>query len=234
MKNFKHMILAGAVATVFAGSAVAAEVGQVTTFTSGTPAVAAEVNANFQALISAINDNNSRIATLEAAQAASDSVSGRYYKLRDMGWIMAAHRVGQTQDMPVGDYSVQDGFARIGFYHGNLDIHFNANGTFTLTGADFDAEMFVNSSSEIGAVAADVSETGTWVQDGHDVTLTFTAEQGQEPEVFPLTASKGAQILNANDGNLREITQDEFAPTVYLHEYEGSFLIGIEVDAPLN
>lgn len=49
-----------------------AQAGEVTipnTFQSGTPAVAAEVNANFTALETAVYDNDSRIAALESSVA---------------------------------------------------------------------------------------------------------------------------------------------------------------------
>lgn len=46
-----------------AGSAFAGPVNIPTTFTSGTPAVASEVNGNFTAVKSAVDDNNTRINT---------------------------------------------------------------------------------------------------------------------------------------------------------------------------
>jgi len=49
--------------------AVASQVGSLTTFTNGTPANADEVNANFDALRTAVNDNDTRITTLESASA---------------------------------------------------------------------------------------------------------------------------------------------------------------------
>lgn len=45
--------------------AVASSVSLPNTFTAGTKAVAAQVNANFTAVITATDDNNKRIATLE-------------------------------------------------------------------------------------------------------------------------------------------------------------------------
>lgn len=49
--------------------ALASDVTIPNTFQSGTPAVAAEVNANFTAVETAVDDNDSRIAALEAALA---------------------------------------------------------------------------------------------------------------------------------------------------------------------
>ena len=48
-------------------------------FEDGTPAVAAEVNANFQALLDGINSLADRVATLEAASGSNiGSISGSY------------------------------------------------------------------------------------------------------------------------------------------------------------
>lgn len=58
------LIMAGTMGVVNA-----AEVAVPNTFTGGTRAVAAEVNANFSAIATEVNDNHSRIAALEAAVA---------------------------------------------------------------------------------------------------------------------------------------------------------------------
>ena len=50
-----------------AGSAWADAVIGLTTFTSGTPAIAASVNANFAEILDSVDDNHSRITTLESA-----------------------------------------------------------------------------------------------------------------------------------------------------------------------
>lgn len=233
MKNVKHMILASAIATVFAGTAVAAEVGSITTFQSGQAAQASQVNGNFQALITAINDNNSRIAALEAAQAASDSVSDKYYKFRDMGWILAAHKnsAADTQ-MPGNGLGVADGFARVGFWVGIADLHFASDGTFTISGVDVDVEMFANSSSDIGMEQEDFVGTGTWVQQGNTLTVTFDVEEGEEPDVAEFAVSKGGVALIGAHIGLRDIIP-AFGGN-YQHEYEGGVVMAVQVDAPAN
>lgn len=67
VNTMKKSILTGLAVIMFSGASVAAEVGPVTTFVADTPALASDINANFQSLISAINNNYARIATLEAA-----------------------------------------------------------------------------------------------------------------------------------------------------------------------
>lgn len=65
------LVMAGA-----ATSLVASELTVPHTFTSGTPALAAQVNANFEATRVAVNDNNTRINQLQAqVQALTTSVS---------------------------------------------------------------------------------------------------------------------------------------------------------------
>ncbi len=53
------------------------------TFTTGTPAVAAEVNDNFAAVDTAVNDNDARIAELETALTAVQTANADLAKLND-------------------------------------------------------------------------------------------------------------------------------------------------------
>lgn len=53
--------------------ASAGDVTGLTTFTSGTPAVASEVNENFNAVKTAVDDNNSRITANFAATEDNDN-----------------------------------------------------------------------------------------------------------------------------------------------------------------
>ncbi len=53
-----------------AAPAFAASVDTPNTFSAGTPAIAAQVNQNFQALKTAVNDNDSRISAMESALAS--------------------------------------------------------------------------------------------------------------------------------------------------------------------
>ncbi len=65
LSMYVFMLLVAIAAPVNAGSVVVPN-----TFAAGMPAVAAEVNANFTAVKAAIDDNDSRLAILEAAVAA--------------------------------------------------------------------------------------------------------------------------------------------------------------------
>src|SRR5438445_382515 len=72
--NLKILWMAALFAWVSEGSH-AGPVAPLTSFTAGTPAKASEVNGNFSAVSTAVNDNNSRITALESG-AASPNVTG--------------------------------------------------------------------------------------------------------------------------------------------------------------
>lgn len=76
-EHMKTKIVIAVIAILFSLGIQADEVDQsrVTTFAAGTPAVAAEVNENIQALISSIDDNAGRITGLEVTAPPSDGVS---------------------------------------------------------------------------------------------------------------------------------------------------------------
>ena len=52
--------------------------GSITAFQDGTPAVAAEVNANFQALLEGVNALADRVASLESGGSDSEGIGGTY------------------------------------------------------------------------------------------------------------------------------------------------------------
>ena len=77
-RNMKILVKAISVYLVLGTSvALAGEVdtNSITTFQAGTPALASEVNANFDALIAPINDNDSRLIELQAKIDAERALS---------------------------------------------------------------------------------------------------------------------------------------------------------------
>src|SRR5436189_274175 len=72
--NLKILGMAALFAWVSEGTH-AGPVAPLTTFTAGTPAKASEVNGNFSAVSTAVNDNNSRITALESG-AANPNITG--------------------------------------------------------------------------------------------------------------------------------------------------------------
>ena len=75
----KNSLISLSIATVLASSSMLANASSVTipnTFTSGSSAVAADVNANFDALATSVNDNDSRVTVNESAITANTTTSG--------------------------------------------------------------------------------------------------------------------------------------------------------------
>lgn len=77
VQTLKKSLITLGIATLMASSSTALLASSVTipnTFTSGTPALASEVNGNFTAVETAVNDNDSRITTLETGSGCSSDM----------------------------------------------------------------------------------------------------------------------------------------------------------------
>ncbi len=188
----KKLLMMGLTAAVLSTSAMASEVTGYTASVTGQPATASGVNANFQALIDAINDNNARIASLE-----SFSVSGRAYRYKEIGFIMSSEKIqGLENSAPSGGSSVPSGFARIGIFTATASLIFNSDNTVVATVEEREVENWVNSSSDIGFVtnATTPDIQGTWSQGGDNVV---TVDLGGSTIQF--NVSRGADTLSAID-----------------------------------
>ncbi len=146
----------------------------VTTFEDGTPAVAQEVNANFQALIDAINDNAARLASLEASNQNSNSVSGKTYQLNSIGIINRGDAANYSSTANLTD---------------QYTATFNSNGTFQVSGTENDAALNTDNNELTLLIQNEpVSLTGTWVQTGSTITtsedFTFTVSADGNVIVF--------------------------------------------------
>ncbi len=85
--NMKQNISTILCTGLFSAAALAGEVddANVTTFQANTPAIAAEVNTTIGALVTAINDNAQRIASLESGSATEAiDVSGHSYRFAEI------------------------------------------------------------------------------------------------------------------------------------------------------
>jgi hypothetical protein len=88
--NVKKLIAATAgVLLIYGNSAMAGTVGTMTTFSSGTAALASEVNANFTEHTTQINDNAAQITTMESL-AASDHTAAVDCTSQTIAAVMAA------------------------------------------------------------------------------------------------------------------------------------------------
>ena len=228
----KKLMMTGLTAAVLSFSA-GTSAGEVTGYTvpqTGQAATAAGVDDNFQALITAINDNATRIAELE-----SFDVSGKTYEYREIGFILAAKRQGQTIASPDVSTFVNQGFARIGIFTATGSFTFDANGNFSIDLVEYETEMFVNNDSDMGPMTSasgdNLAGTGTWNQTGSTVTLLF---DGDAPEdAFDAEINKGASMLTITNqgiggqvaGNCQQeiINGNQAAVEVCLHEWDTSF-----------
>jgi len=186
------------------GSVFADEVDEssVTSFTDGTPAVAGEVNANFQALIDAINDNASRIAALESSSSSdSNSVSGATFRLNQIGNILTGGPGGN-------DVSVITGMVQ------SYTVVFSADGSLSLSGAEYEADLEAQSGNfSINSNGDPVSESGTWTQSGST-----------------LSTNLGVDFYVSGDGNV--IIANEFSTDTDStgDRADTSFLVGVRTN----
>jgi hypothetical protein len=72
--EMRKLALLTAVIAIWSGPAFAADVGALTTFTAGTPAVASEVNGNFDAVATAVNSKQNNVTGTCAAGTAMSQI----------------------------------------------------------------------------------------------------------------------------------------------------------------
>ncbi|WP_150912771.1 hypothetical protein [Marinobacter halotolerans] len=232
----KKLILTGLTAMALSVSASAASVTGYSAPTANTPANAAEVDANFQALITAINDNAAQIDALNNQVAAleNSSVSDRTYAFEQLLFILGAQKAvdpaqsPESQESgPSGGSSVQQGFARIGMYKASHTLAFAGDGTLTLTLDGSEVEFWVNSDSDIGLTITDTgSVTGTWSQTGNIVTVNLPGG-----DVFDVTVANGGGAITIRDALIGGFDTDNGCNgdgTVCSYEYETSINFGLE------
>lgn len=208
----KLFLTAIVLCTHFNTQASEVDSGQITTFESGTPARASEVNNTLQALIDAINDNAARIEALEAA--SERNVAGRTYALRGNGVIF----IGGPND------SYGDGFgnASAGTFLDSGTVTFAADGTLSLSLTFYEGEIGMNDGGlyQDGAEAENWEASGTWTQSGSDLTLVIPGE-----DVVELMVSKdGSTVILAEF----DAGADEEACTG-CQRIESSILVGVEI-----
>ncbi len=196
----KKVILTGLTAAVMSATAMASEVTGYTAPQSGQAATAAGVDANFQALITAINDNNSRITALEAASGEvadlNDIVSDASYKLYFSGGIIELdgggganlERFGGTADLTFNsDGSLNETFSEQGRF-----ISLDANQC-SGEGESFSCEHYVDTWND--------NETGggSWSVTGQTLNVTWS-DGGSEA----FTLSSDGKIITSGGGDLDE------------------------------
>ncbi|MAY39134.1 MULTISPECIES: hypothetical protein [Spongiibacter] len=176
----------------------------ITTFTAGSPAVAADVNSTIQALVSAINDNASRIAALEDS-APDNSVAGNSYQLRSINSMVA---VGDTESYSSAG---PNDFANISNGTLSATLTFDStgsNGTLTIDAGNdesYEVNVPTNKLENFTDDASDNS-TFTFTQTGNTVSATF--DEGGD-EFFTL------EFLVSADGSLLVTATSDVGSTTF-------------------
>ena len=229
----KKVILTGLTAAVMSATAMASEVTGYTAPESGQAATAAGVNANFQALIAAINDNNERITALEDAagtpSALLEKISGATYTISYLGSVIGTYADALSPHK--GAYL--EGFG------GRSVITFETNGTLTElyqeSGREIDFEDGECTESEPGTFNCehrvedftDGPETftgGSWELEGNTLSVTFPEEDGAEEFIVALDG----EILVLSSAGF-ETESDEFGTN---DDYVHSLAVGVRTGEP--
>ena len=179
-------------------------------------------------MISAINDNNARIAELE-----SFDVSGKTYDFKEVSIIVATETGGNISSAPNLADSVPGGFARIGQLTTTARMTFSDDGTFSVEGQQSEIESFVNANVNIGTLNdGPISETATWTQNGSTVTVTF-----DDGLTLEFAVSRGATMFTGIVANATElentapyIDPDGNERTARLYSVESSLQVGTLVE----
>lgn len=223
----KKILFIGLTAAMLSPVSFASEVTagvDTTVFSSGSPALAADVNNNFSALIAAINDNSQRIDALGGAGGSLESkISGATYKIQFVGSIL-----GRFSD-------TSSGFSDV------YMEHYNGLSTVTLNVDHTISENFSEAMREIGFDRTECVDPpdcmqmefrvedntdsdstvsqGSWSVSGNVLSIMWPGET--EADEFFVTGN-GEIIVMANGGvNVEVEGNDEHS------DFDSSLAIGV-------
>lgn len=169
----KKAILAGLTAVMVSSGALASEVTGYTDATANTPATAADINANFNALITAINDNNTRITALESA-IGNGATDGTYTFIELAVELAADSGTGLTQAYSeISTFSSSGTFTLVddGTFSGTINE--NRSTLEHATDGDCGVEGCRDTFNPNFGTQASEPLSGTWTEDASTVTLTI-------------------------------------------------------------
>jgi hypothetical protein len=195
-RNF--LILAAALVL---SSSAGAQTSVPNTFTANTPANAEDVNANFGALVTAINALDTRVTALEAGGGGGGALT-----MADVAGTWQVHSL-ETEHAARDDA----GASILGSYLIDSTVTLNANGTFSISDTDNGVRVLTtvfkgpcdpavpegaacvydNIINDVVEGGTD-SDTGTWTLSGQIITLTFS---GSPPETQDLMVSADGNML---------------------------------------
>ena len=182
-------LLVAVVILILMPAATGSQVGSLTTFTNGTVADANQVNANFQALRTAVNDNDTRIASLEAAPPHGQVISSlamvpnanqTWFGLIQWGQLESATQILIPRDGTLEGFAVKPGVVLAAGCSVTVSVRIN--------GADVGAPLTFTSADALSMKTDSVSSIS--VSAGDMLTFRATETAG----VFP-AASVHASVL---------------------------------------
>lgn len=204
----KFMMTALATAMMSSVAMAADELSVPNTFVQGENAVAAEVNANFAALVQAINESNERIADLEdqLEDAVSVNVAGSTYAVQSSALEL------QRFDADPNNSPENNGTWNIELYSEKFSLSFNDDANQTVD-YEFESELMADL-WEGGSIYIDEdtesdSEQLYWTQDGNKVALS---ESLGGDVVVEFIVAEGAGVIYALDVEIEE-NDDTNSPT---------------------
>ncbi|WP_290523304.1 hypothetical protein [Alcanivorax sp.] len=230
MKKFMMTALAAAMAS----SVAVAEVSVPNTFTQGENAVAAEVNANFGALVTAIEESNSRIAALEEQldSATSLEVVGSSYTIQTSR--VTLQRIdddGSNSSAEVATHGAEIDLSTEQF---SLTFNEDAEKTATLEfESEFQGDIDFSGRLELEQDVAPETETLYWSQEGNVLQVS---ESFNGSPVVTFVVAEGAAIIYAVDKEsvVNENTGFSCGANPCFEDYFTSdTLLGIRQPAPL-
>lgn len=190
--RIRHFLSTAAMVAL-AAPAQASDVGATTTFQNDTPALASEVNANFQAIITAVNDNNARIAALESAGSASPDVAGHTYRF---------------VELEVGHIYIPGSQVHESFFTTNTGTIAFGVSSVTVSGSAFGADLTVDGfTGEVGVSSLSESGngSGTYTQSGNSVSF----DDGEDIIVFHVSNDGSTLIAQKIDSATGETEEGD-------------------------
>lgn len=203
----KKVMMSMVVTAILTGPAVAQEAVTFTPAESGTPATAAEINANFQALAGAINDLAPRVAALENNEA--DDVAGKTYKLQvfELEFIALKYGADPTANIPeAGSTAPQasNGYSLVNTQNTLVTLTFIDDFNATLETSESTVALQGHSVANVGPLAGESAtpvtagpSAITYTQNEGLVTLQIPDDEGGPDELLELFVSRDGQSIQA-------------------------------------
>ncbi|MCL1141733.1 hypothetical protein [Shewanella gaetbuli] len=187
------------------------------TFAAGDSIVAADMNENFSAIAGSVDENmtliEDLIARVEALEAGmTSSVAGRTYHLAQIGVL--------NRGKVYADNTLHNTSMTVGNLSQNYTLTISSGNTFTFIGSENEGETHNTGAVETLSENLAVSATGTYVQDGATLTLTF---DGSGDEVEFVVSKAGSSLLSSQ---FYAASDDGDGWT----RIESSFLAGVEIE----